>query len=334
MSLSISVIIPVYNSEKYLEKCIDSILGQTFQDFELLLIDDGSTDSSGEICDRYAVHDSRIKVLHKPNGGVSSARNIGIELALGDWITFVDSDDWVESNYLSTMISHVVDGVDIVISYPRTFTPNSYDLPAEHYEGLISAENFSLLFSECGMGKYTYSVTKLYRRTFINKEKLRFDETLSMGEDHIFLYQSFLKARSVYVSKSIVYNYRYVEGGLSKRTHDLDVEVYGYKQIRTIIPQVIEKFGIANQEVMAQFQAVYSLYIYRVLLALYNGATLATRGKRLKILRSLELSYLGYGQKCSFWKRRMLNLAFCRFCLPLYDSVRVLQYKFRHKART
>src|SRR5690606_22590995 len=89
----VSVIIPVYNTENYLRECLDSILAQTFTDFEVLLINDGSTDSSGKICDEYAEKDSRIKVFHKENGGVSSARNLGLDNAKGEWICFVDSDD-------------------------------------------------------------------------------------------------------------------------------------------------------------------------------------------------------------------------------------------------
>ena len=91
----ISVIVPVYNVEKYLHRCVDSILAQTFNDFELLLIDDGSKDKSGAICDEYAAKDSRVRVFHKENGGVSSARNLGLENAKGDWIIFIDSDDWI-----------------------------------------------------------------------------------------------------------------------------------------------------------------------------------------------------------------------------------------------
>lgn len=91
----ISIIVPVYNTERYLSKCIDSILSQSFTDFELLLINDGSLDYSGAICDQYAANDSRVTVFHKENGGVSSARNLGLDNARGEWVTFVDSDDWI-----------------------------------------------------------------------------------------------------------------------------------------------------------------------------------------------------------------------------------------------
>lgn len=104
----VSVIVPVYNTEKYLHRCIDSILAQTFTDFELLLIDDGSKDSSGAICDEYAVKDSRVRVFHKENGGVSSARNIGLDNAQGEWIAIFDSDDWVSERMLQKMYEAVL----------------------------------------------------------------------------------------------------------------------------------------------------------------------------------------------------------------------------------
>ena len=92
----LSVIVPVYNAEKYLHKCVDSILSQTYRDFELLLVDDGSPDQCGRICDAYATQDPRVKVIHKPNGGVSEARNVGLDQAKGNYISFIDPDDWVE----------------------------------------------------------------------------------------------------------------------------------------------------------------------------------------------------------------------------------------------
>ena len=112
---TISVIAPVYNTEKYLPRCIDSILAQTFTDFELLLIDDGSKDNSGAVCDEYASKDERVRVFHKENGGVSSARNVGLDNAKGEWITFVDSDDWIaETMYQEMYELATLENADIV----------------------------------------------------------------------------------------------------------------------------------------------------------------------------------------------------------------------------
>ena len=111
----ISVIVPVYNTEKYLHHCIDSILSQTFTDFELLLIDDGSKDSSGAICDEYAAKDNRVRVFHKENGGVSSARNLGLDNATGEWIAFVDADDYLAPSYLYDFVQNLSNDVKLLV---------------------------------------------------------------------------------------------------------------------------------------------------------------------------------------------------------------------------
>lgn len=104
----ISVIVPIYNTEKYLAKCLDSLINQTFQRLEIILIDDGSTDNSGQICDEYAVKDDRIKVIHKTNGGVSSARNAGLDVVTGSYIAFVDPDDYIDSDMYEVLYKVVV----------------------------------------------------------------------------------------------------------------------------------------------------------------------------------------------------------------------------------
>ena len=111
---ALSIITPVYNTASYLPDCFESILSQSFQDFELLLVDDGSTDGSGDVCDIYAQRDSRIRVFHKENGGVSSARNLALDNAKGEWVYFVDSDDELLPNGLETMVNCTSDDVDIV----------------------------------------------------------------------------------------------------------------------------------------------------------------------------------------------------------------------------
>ena len=114
--MTISIIIPVYNTEAYLPACMDSILSQSFTDFEVLLVDDGSKDGSGVICDGYAAKDSRVRVLHKENGGVSLARNLALEQARGEWICFIDSDDRLVSNGLKVLAGGISDQVDLVMA--------------------------------------------------------------------------------------------------------------------------------------------------------------------------------------------------------------------------
>ena len=134
MNPKISVIVPVYNAEKYLPRCIDSVLTQIFTDFELLLIDDGSIDESGKICNEYADNDKRIRVFHKENGGVSSARNVGLDKAIGEWITFLDSDDSLFADFFSSFAGLLDSNVDFVTS-SFVNESNGLSIPLKQMEG-------------------------------------------------------------------------------------------------------------------------------------------------------------------------------------------------------
>ena len=159
----VSIIVPVYNAEEYLNRCVDSILSQTMTDFELLLIDDGSKDDSGRICDEYSEKDARVRVFHKPNGGVSSARNLGLDNAKGKWITFVDADDRCSCNYLEHLLSKVKDDTDLIISY--AVICDSTGEKAEVYpEYRVNATNFERLFVDSDMHWHTSPWAKLYSK--------------------------------------------------------------------------------------------------------------------------------------------------------------------------
>lgn len=176
----ISVIVPVYNAEKYLHRCIDSILSQTFTDFELLLIDDGSKDKSGAICDEYAAKDSRVRVFHKENGGVSSARNLGLDYANSEWIAFVDADDSVLPNWLSIFIDNCTES-DLVVQ--GFMTDKSNIVAGINYNGHVS-KGFYLLAQHEIAG---YLFVKLFRYDIIHKYHLRFNENFIFREDEDFV---------------------------------------------------------------------------------------------------------------------------------------------------
>lgn len=212
---NISVIVPVYNTEKYLHRCIDSILAQTFSDFELLLIDDGSKDNSGTICDEYAAKDSRVRVFHKENGGVSSARNMGLDNARGEWVTFVDSDDWVELDCLEVCFcaiqKHI--GIDIIrYGYYREMGLDNR-MYVSNCDILVSGSSKMLELSN----KYCY--WGFLWNTFFHKSiigDIRFDEELCWCEDHIFTYNCMSKSKLMYILSKSLYHYRVTDSGLSR----------------------------------------------------------------------------------------------------------------------
>lgn len=181
----ISIIVPIYKVEQVIHHCIDSILAQSFTDFELILIDDGSPDKSGAICNDYATKDTRIKVIHKKNGGVSSARNAGLDIAIGEYITFVDSDDYIAVDYLQQMQN---DDSDLIISGINTldhegtllYTQKFY---AKHFTNRETID-LPLLYRQLML----YSpYCKLFRRDFIQKLNLRFPIGITWGEDGMFV---------------------------------------------------------------------------------------------------------------------------------------------------
>lgn len=176
----ISVIVPVYKAEKYLHRCVDSILNQTFTDFEVLLIDDGSPDRSGEICDEYAKKDSRVRVFHKENGGVSSARQCGLDNSRGEYVIHADPDDWVEPDMLECLYSKVKqDDADMVIC--------DYFINLSHKEIYHSQKPDSLDSDSVLKGLFLYlhgsCWNKLVRSKCIHKYKIKFNPELSFCED-------------------------------------------------------------------------------------------------------------------------------------------------------
>ena len=179
----ISIIIPVYNSEKTLKRCVDSILNQTFRDWELFLIDDGSTDESGKMCDQYAVIDERIKVFHKENGGVSSARNMGLDYAIGEWITFVDSDDSLTDYAFEFDWKNINEDL-ILFPFYFNYRNGSSELFSLRTSGII---NSLIPFYEKEFTQLIFRVpwSKLYRKKLIGN--LRFDEKIKCGEDTLFV---------------------------------------------------------------------------------------------------------------------------------------------------
>lgn len=238
---TISAIIPVYNAEEHLHRCIESILTQSYDDFELLLIDDGSTDSSGIICNDYAQKDSRIRVFHKENGGVSSARNVGLDNAKGEYITFVDSDDYILPNFFSIIEDLNVDLFigsffynDTIVSLNDTTSDN-----------LI---NDKFLFEYLIKTISIYTVWgKLLKSSLIINNNLRFDETLATAEDSLFMCNYLFHIGSIALSKKLVYRYDKQENsGLSHlRAQEWESESIIIKKILNICTLLQDKHSIS-----------------------------------------------------------------------------------------
>ncbi|GFI42006.1 glycosyltransferase family 2 protein [Thomasclavelia cocleata] len=204
----ISVIVPVYNVEKYLNCCIESIINQTYQNIEIILVDDGSTDKSGYICDNYAKKDNRIKVIHKTNGGLSSARNYGIDKANGKYITFIDSDDYISKHYCQILLETLMKyDADISIgNYKRVNENIQDDLDISDYniDTLTGKEACFKLYTK-QMVQFTTAWGKLYKSSFFEKYRYPIGK---IHEDEYVTYKMLFESKKVVALDEQIYFYR------------------------------------------------------------------------------------------------------------------------------
>lgn len=205
----ISVIIPGYNIERYVERCLQSLQNQVYENIEIILVDDGSMDETGEIFDKYARKDSRFKVLHQKNKGVSSARNSGLEMATGEWICFVDGDDYLDKDTFENIMLEISDkGIDAVM----------FEHCTEYLNGNIEKHNvegtYGFLNNKQAMKNIYYyapfSWAKMFHRDIVNS--LKFREDIYRGEDTIFAVEAFHKAKKIYSTEKNYYYYVQSEG--------------------------------------------------------------------------------------------------------------------------
>lgn len=257
----ISVIVPVYKVEAYLSKCIDSILAQSFTDFELLLIDDGSPDNSGIICDQYAKKDERVKVFHKSNGGVSSARNHGLDNAKGVWVAFVDSDDYVGEDYLKGLYEIVKSDIDLVIQtlyyIKKNGTKISYDLQMSEEKKVYTQSEFRQLQLDLHLEIRCQPFSKLFKRSIIKMNNINFPEDIHLGEDYCFLLKYLCSTRNK-VCVSSMSNYFYIdkENSLihSKKAFLENYKLYQY--VRNVTTEYIQKYNCQIED----FDIAYFLH--------------------------------------------------------------------------
>ena len=225
----ISVIVPVYNTEKYLSRCIDSILTQTFTDLELLLVDDGSTDKSGIICDEYALKDSRVRVFHKENGGVSFARNLGVQEARGNWIAFVDADDWILETYLANFVNNIKKDTQLIVA-----TTIEKKIASSDY-----IKQLLLYIVPCGMPFKLYSASCLK-----NHKHLCVPREINIGEDLLANLSIAQSVESIQYVINVGYciNNENIESVTRSRSFSLEYEERFVDEIKNILGDNAENY--------------------------------------------------------------------------------------------
>lgn len=263
METLISIIVPVYKSEKYIELCVNSILAQTYSNLEILLIDDGSPDCCPKICDELAKKDERVKVVHKSNGGASSARNIGLDYAVGDYICFVDSDDILPQNAISDLLQGIKSnhcqyaaGICGILNNKKVKNSISNEKIIDYTQ---NPEELLHYITQSG----SYSpYSKIFDACVIRKNALRYDENLKCSEDALFIRQYLLYCSRIVLIPQIVYMYNTDnEESLSKKFYP-DFCIY-YSKKMEVLEKLLQRFSI-SECVKKNFifdRAVHGLYI-------------------------------------------------------------------------
>lgn len=236
----VSVIMPVYNGERFLEECIKSVLNQTFVEFELLIIDDGSTDATPDICRTISDQDQRVKLLKNRGKGVSSARNLGLEHAKGKYITFVDGDDVLLPNALAQMLDLIIKNkAPVIISQYRTFTERFIQKARGGIKpGLYDRAGVDMLRSEMANGHLpTYVWSMMFRKQKFGT--VRFRQDISIMEDTVFYMEILELAHKVYVSKEVTYYYRVNTSSLSRSFDQLQATIRDVVRVASILERYV-----------------------------------------------------------------------------------------------
>ena len=241
-SVAISIIVPVYNACDQLSFCIESILEQSFDNFELILINDGSLDNSLDLCKQYAEKDNRIIVVDKKNGGVSSARNSGLKIARGEWIAFIDADDSIEKQYLEFLHMHTGSEDATLIMQGYKLKKSGVICNIEFKEETFKNEDIIVAIYDRHITNFGQPWAKLYNKNIINRNKIKFDENIHFAEDMLFMTEYVLHCNTIKILNGTNYIYNSNPQSLSKKYNSFDGEFLTFEKHLDLNRRITNKF--------------------------------------------------------------------------------------------
>lgn len=322
----ITIIIPVYNTYVYLKRCVESVCKQTYHNLEIILIDDGSTDGSQQLCDLLQEKDDRIAVLHNKNRGVSAARNLGLDSSHGEYVIFVDSDDWIEKETVANaLITQQTTGADMIVwGYYADFLDDQHTVfRSNKYiaDGMCQVDNFKILLQENALGLMGYVWNKLYKRDLLIKSNARFREKISLYEDILFNSIVCKECNSIVFTNFLGSHYIQQPGptlGSKERFDSIDLKLMACKSRE----RILEHFGCEDTDikrVMSSFYiAIINSYIRKVF---YSDITEREQYEQVKkFLNSTEAIDILSGVRPYSVKNSI------SFYLARWKMVRVLQW--------
>lgn len=322
MSEKVSIIIPIYNVENWLDECIDSVVGQTYKNLEIILVDDGSTDKSGRICDEWKEKDGRISVVHKKNGGLSSARNAGLDIFTGMYVTFLDSDDYIELNTIEEMLKCMKEQEADIVSCAMNKIING-----EIVQSRDINEERTYLQKDLLDGFYYYRdglcgsvCDKLFKADFF--ESLRFPEGLN-SEDYYVLFNIYLRTKKMFYNNQCFYNYRIRENSICT-TYEITEHSFDKIKISDKIKQLTEKEIPERIDDAKAYQVISRFYVYcEIIPRKYN------RKEKLEWKRDLT-KYKKFVMKNKKIERKFKIKYLSLICCPkLYGMLEKVYYKMK-----
>lgn len=307
--VKISVIIPIYNAESFLNECLVSIQNQTFTDYEVWLIDDGSTDNSGTICDKFAAQNEQFHVIHKQNEGVSSARNTGLEKANGEWICFMDADDTVENGYLLSLFQATehIEKETLILQGFKTISRREI-IPLEFSNELYNGWKIHHIFQTRSINWIGHPFAKLYNASLIREYNIMFDKSIHYAEDAMFMLTYLSHAKGIRTIAGNYYNhFKRDNDSLSQRISSFESEYTCYQTYLSLIKILKQRFDIPEKSLLKTYNAISEFLIRRSIGSLYQKKTQKRKFERIQILKSIspeQIKFLNtYYKECSWFHK-------------------------------
>lgn len=280
----------MYNASKVIIRCINSIKNQTYNDFEVIVVDDGSKDNSYSLVNNYVCDDKRFILITQNNQGVSAARNKAIEICHGDWITFIDADDYIDSTYLESIFAADA-SIDLVLSgWKQIDITNGHKKTFEYLNKIYNPSEFDSLFSDSILiNRHGAPWAKLFKTSIIKKHNLKFNIHLKLSEDRLFLYEYLLQCNSIVSISYFGYNYQISKNSIMKNKSDSNEELLRIKLLYTASKRIISSFKCSNHSI-ANFENILLIYIIRYLRIFKNNKLLKREINTIKHNYPLNIS--------------------------------------------
>lgn len=328
----ISIIIPVYKAEKTLSKCLNSVVEQTYTNFELILVDDGSPDTSGAICDQWAMQDERIRVIHQENKGVSAARNRGLDEARGEYIVFVDSDDRVGKDYLLNLYSALCldQGIGLIVMGASVYNEdeqlqNELVLP----NVFLAKKDFGRAFGDYSLQRFGYPWAKLYLLDAIRKNNLRFDVRICCLEDLYFMYQYLLICDYLVLGDKSDYIYVKHLNSLSTVIHPYTSVYAGFRLYCSLLQQMMQCWLFDLENMDGIYSSLMMGFEWSLKTDYQPGRNVS---RKLRIIHLRELIDDNYDVMCKYYHPvfkldKIGKLLLQVHCYGLYDFFIISLFK-------